>query len=234
MISLKAQAARPDQILIAKVMDATDREAVRRVAAETLKELGGIDVVITNAGRALLGWAHEMPDSFFDEEVQVNYMGQVNVVRAFLPTLLAQKHGNLCLVSSMLGFMGSFGYAAYCGTKYAVAGFAEALRHELKPQGVKVTLLFTPTIKTPGLEEENKLKPKSVWLYESENAFTVVLEPQKVAAVMLEAVAKGRFELTVGFLNRVVWFMFRHFPGFSRWMSDDEAQKAVKKAAARA
>jgi 3-dehydrosphinganine reductase len=157
--ALKAKAARPDQILLAKALDVTDRVAVRRVADETLKELGGIDVVIANSGYALTGWVHEMPDAIFDEEIQVNYLGHVNVVRAFLPTLIAQKHGNICLVSSMLGFMGSFGYTAYCASKYAVAGLAEAMRHELKPHGIKITLLYPPTTKTPASTMRTRPSP---------------------------------------------------------------------------
>jgi 3-dehydrosphinganine reductase len=230
--ALKAKAAREDQIFVAKALDVTDRAAVRRVGAQALEELGGIDVVIANSGYALTGWVHEMPDAVFDEEIQANYLGHVNVVRAFLPTLLFQKHGNICLVSSMLGFMGSFGYTAYCASKYAVAGLAEAMRHELAPHGIKVTLFYPPTTKTPGLDHENQTKPKPVWLYESDSGFNKVYEAQKVATSMLDAVAKGRFEAMVGLDSRFLFFMFRHLPGLSRWMSDGELKKAMKKAAA--
>jgi 3-dehydrosphinganine reductase len=234
LVALKAAAARPDQVFAAKSLDVTDRPAVRSVAAEVLKELGGLDVVVANSGYALTGWVHEMPDAVFDEEIQVNYLGHVNVVRAFLPALLAQKRGHVCLVSSMLGFMGSFGYTAYCASKYAVAGFAEALRHELLPHGIKVTLFYPPTTRTPGLEHENESKPKPVWRYESDSGFNKVYDADKVATALLSAVAKGRFEALVGLDSRFLFFMFRHLPRLARWLSDGELKKAVKKAEAAA
>lgn len=230
LAEIRANAARGDQVLIAKVLDVTDRQAVKRVAVETLDELGGLDILIANAGTAQAGWLQELPDSAFDEQVKVNYLGHVNVVRAFLPHLMAQGHGDICLVSSMLGAVGSFGYTAYCGSKFAVAGFAEALRHELHPHGVRVTLFYPPTTETPGLERENVSKPLSVWLFESDSGFNKVHEADAVARALLGAIEKGRFGSTAGLESRLLLLGYRHLPGLARRMADRGLREAVRKA----
>ncbi len=211
-------------------VDVTDRSAVRQAMADVIAGLGGLDVVIANAGYAITGWVHELADDVFDEMIAVNYLGQVHVVRAALPHLLRQGHGHICLVSSMLGFFGGFGYTAYSASKYAVRGFAECLRHELRPKGIGVSLFYTPTTKTPGLEQENKNKPKAVWLYESGSGWNKVYEADEVAAALLSAIPRGRFENVVGWDSALMRFAFRHFPRLSRYLNDGELDKAVRKA----
>jgi len=221
------------QKVMAVPLDVSDRAAVRARVPEVLSGLGGLDVLIANAGHATVGWAHELPDAAFDDMLQANYLGHVNTVRALLPHFLAQKSGHISLVASMLGFFGCFGYTAYCGSKYALRGFAEALRHELRPAGIRVTLFYPPTTKTPGLEAENKGKPPVVWTWESEGSFTKVYEAEPVAVELLRSIAVGRFESVVGLGNAFIHFMFQHLPGLSRWMNDGELDKAQKKAEAR-
>ncbi len=222
-----------DQRTAALAFDVTDRPRVRGAARDVIDGLGGLDVLICNAGYAHTGWAHELPDSAFDEMIAANYLGHVNVTRAFLPHLMDQGRGDICLVSSMLGFFGGFGYTAYAASKYAVRGFAESLRHELVPHGVRVTLFYPPTTRTPGLETENQSKPEAVWAYESDSGFNRIYEADEVARAILTSIERGRFENVVGFDSWLIRFLFRHFPRLSRWLNDGEARKALKKAEAR-
>ncbi len=213
----------------AVTLDVTDRPSVHDAARKAIEGLGGLDVLIANSGYAHTGWVHEMPDSVFEDMIQVNYLGHVNVVRAFLPHMMKQKSGNICLVSSMLGFFGAFGYSAYSASKYAVRGFAESLRHELLPHGIKVTLSYPPTTETPGLEKENQIKPKAVWSYESESGFNKIYTAEQVAQSMLKAIAQGKFEHLCGLDSKFMRLLFRHFPGLSRWINDGELRKAFKR-----
>ena len=71
----------------------------------------------------------------------------------------ARGAGHVVLVSSMAGQVGIFGMTAYSASKFALRGFAEALRMECKPHGVKVALVFPPDTDTPGFEQENKTTP---------------------------------------------------------------------------
>lgn len=227
--AMREVARRPDQQLVAVPMDVTDRERVRAAAGEALEALGGLDVLVCNSGYARTGYAHEASDDQYDEMIQVNYLGHVNVVRAFLPHFLEQGRGDICLVSSMLGFMSSFGYSAYSGSKYAIQGFAESLRHELKPHGIGVTLYYPPTTRTPGLERENEGKPKAVWAFESESGWNKVYTAEQVARSILAAIASKRFEAMIGFDSWLIFYAYRLVPGIARWLADDELTKAVKK-----
>jgi NAD(P)-dependent dehydrogenase (short-subunit alcohol dehydrogenase family) len=227
------QIAGPERTLVSHALDVSDRAAVRSGLAEVVGRLGGLDVLVANSGHAVTGWVTELPDAAFDEMIQANYLGHVNVVRACLPQLLAQKRGHISLVSSMLGFFGGFGYTAYCGSKYAVRGFAEALRHELRPHGIRVTLFYPPTTKTPGLAHENQSKPPAVWSYESESGFNKVYEAETVAAALLRSIERGRFENLVGLDSAFMYFMLQHFPRLARWINDGELDKAVRRVEAR-
>ena len=100
----------------------------------------------------------------FHSQMNVNYLGSVYVVKAFLPYMTNAKHigGNIILTSSMSGQAGTFGYSAYSPTKFALRGFAECLSMELaaKKSNVNISLAYPPDTKTPGYEIENQNKPE--------------------------------------------------------------------------
>jgi 3-dehydrosphinganine reductase len=224
-------AVAPDgQRLGSLALDATDRPAVRAAVPVVLEALGGIDVVITNLGMARPGYAHELEDDAFDQMLACNYLAHANVVRAFLPRLLEQKHGDICFVSSALGFMSMPGYSAYSASKFAVAGFAEALRIELAPSNLRVVLFYPGTTDTPGLKSENATKPAAVWKMESDSAFSKTHKPEDVAKSLLRAIERGRFENFPGMDVWFIWWMYQHFPGVARWMAAREWATAKAKA----
>lgn len=213
--------------------DVTDPVAIRAAAPKVLAALGGLDVLICNSGHAVVGATEQLPDEAFTELLQTNYLGHVHVVRAFLPHFTKQKSGHICLMSSMLGFFSAWGYGAYSASKYAIAGFAECLRQEMKRVGVGVTIYYPPTTRTPGLDAENKGKPSVVWQLESDNSFTKVYDAEPVAADVLKAIEKGRFEAFMGWDSWLVFNMMRHFPRITRWLNDQELDKAFKKVEAK-
>jgi len=213
-------------------LDVTDRDAVRAVVPEVTEILGGpADVVVVNVGMAIAGYVDELDDAAFDRMIDVNYLGHANVARAFLPGMLQASRADLCFVSSALGFMSTSGYCAYSGSKYAVAGFAESLRMELKPKGVRVTLFYPGTTDTPGLKNENDGKPAAVWAMESDSSFSKTHHPDDVARTLARSIERGRFENFPGIDVWFIWWMYRHFPGLSRWIADMEWSTALKKTA---
>jgi NAD(P)-dependent dehydrogenase (short-subunit alcohol dehydrogenase family) len=227
-------AGKDGQRLSALTLDATDREAVRASVPTVLDRLGGLDVLITNLGAARPGYVHELDDAAFDSMIQLNYLAHANVVRAFLPKFLEQKRGDICFVSSALGFMSMPGYSAYSASKFAVAGFAEALRIELATSNIKVVLFYPGTTDTPGLKTENSSKPAAVWKMESDSAFSKTHQPADVAKQMLRAIERGRFENFPGVDVWFIWWMYQHFPGLARWMAQREWAAAQAKAASAA
>ncbi|MEV0160522.1 NADP-dependent 3-hydroxy acid dehydrogenase YdfG [Nonomuraea fuscirosea] len=121
------------------VTDATAAEAAVRLA---LDAFGRLDVVVNNAGYATSASIEEMPDEEFRAQMEANFYGVLNVTRAALPALRRQRSGHFIQFSSIGGRVGgSPGLAAYQSAKFAVEGFSEVLNAELKPLGVKVTII---------------------------------------------------------------------------------------------
>jgi NAD(P)-dependent dehydrogenase (short-subunit alcohol dehydrogenase family) len=231
LVEMRAVAASPSQRLASVVFDVTDLAGVRAAVDPVVGTLAGLDVLILAVGGAMPGYVDELPDDAFASMLGVNYLGHVHVVRAFLPNLLAQGKGDICFVSSALGFMSMPGYSAYSASKYAVAGFAESLAIELAPRGIRVTVFYPGTTDTPGLVTENKTKPAAVWQMESDSSFSKTHRPEDVARSLLRAVERGRLDNFPGLDVWVVWFVSRRFPGLARWLAHREWAQARKKAA---
>jgi 3-dehydrosphinganine reductase len=228
LAELKAAARSPAQVVGAVSLDVTDRAACRAAAAAAVAALGGIDLLINNSGFSYPGVVDSQEDHVFDEMIQTNYMGHVNVTRAFLPTFEAQKSGHICMVTSMLGFMSFYGYAAYSASKFAIVGFSEALRQELLPHNVQVSVFYPPTTETPGLETENKTKPPATWAIEGKStSFT----SDQVATALLNGIRANRFVNMVGLEAWAVYYANRWVPGVVRWFLDGELKKFLAKKA---
>ncbi len=229
--ALKA-AGSDSQTLASVSVDVTDIQAVHASAEKVLETLGGLDVLICNSGYSRPGYTHDVPEDVFRAMIDVNYLGHVYMTRAFLPHFMKQGNGDICLVSSMMGFLPLYGYSAYSASKFAIVGFAEALRQEMVPHGVRVGVFYPPTTETPGLEIENQTKPRDVWLLESDSAFSSTYSADAVAQAVLRFIPKGRFDSVVGAMNWFIYLFSRHFPGISRILTDQEVAGARKKVAA--
>lgn len=226
---IETSRVRPAQKFVAFSVDVTDQNAVNAVAAEVLAALGGLDVLVNNSGFALPLPFDELAVDDFERTMDVNYMGHVHVTKAFLPHFKAQGSGDICMVTSMLGFMGIYGYSAYCGSKFAIVGMAECLRQELFSHNVRVTVFYPPTTDTPGLATENEVKPAATWAIEGKSQ---AFAPEDVSRVMLKGVAKGRFTNMIGFGNWVIYYANRFAPWLVRWATDSELKKHLKKSKA--
>jgi len=127
--------------LVAVPLDVTDAAAAKAAIATAVDRAGRLDVVVNNAGQGLLGAFEEMTDAEFAAQIDLNFTGVVNVTRAALPVLRRQRAGHLIHVSSIGGRIGAPGLSGYQAAKFAVEGFSEVLFHELRPLGVKVTIV---------------------------------------------------------------------------------------------
>jgi NAD(P)-dependent dehydrogenase (short-subunit alcohol dehydrogenase family) len=224
--AMQAVAVRADQAFLAVSVDVTDAAAVDGVRGLVLDTLGGLDALINNSGYARPGRFTEMEASAVSAMMDVNYMGHVNVTRAFARHFQAQKSGDICMVTSMLGFMGFYGFSGYAASKFAIVGFAECLRQEMMADGVRVTLFYPPTTDTPGLEAENEVKPAETWAIEG---MSKAFSADDVATAILDGVQRGRFVNLVGAENWMIYYAYRLFPGVVRWVIDRELSKHVAK-----
>jgi 3-dehydrosphinganine reductase len=211
---IEACAPSPEPEVLAISADVSDRPALKAAASDIVKRLGGIDVLINCAGITFPAYVNETPDRIWDDMMAVDYMGTVNAVRSFLPVFMQQKHGAIGNVASVLGYMGVFGYAAYGAAKYAVVGFSECLRQDLLPYNINVTVAYPPDTDTPQWHEENKIKPPETRAL----AGTIkVMRPEDVSLSFLKGIAKGRFTIVPGAMNKLTYFLSRHLPAVV-WM----------------
>ncbi len=123
-------------------LDVTDPAAARSAVQTALDAFGTLDVVVNNAGYANSAPIEEMADDDFRAQIETNLFGVVNVTKAALPVLHRQRSGHFIQFSSIGGRVGgSPGLAAYQTAKFGVEGFSEVLNNEVKPFGVKVTIV---------------------------------------------------------------------------------------------
>ena len=128
-------------------------EAQAAAAVEAaVQRFGRIDVVVNNAGRGLLSAVEEASDAAARAVFDTNVFGILNVLRAVLPTLRAQRSGRIINLSSIGGFIGSAGWGIYCATKFAVEGFSEALAREVGPLGIDVVIVEPGYFRTDFLD----------------------------------------------------------------------------------
>lgn len=138
-------------------MDLTQNKNVKKAIDSTLHHFGRIDVVINNAGYSQIGTLEELTDEEVKTNFNVNVFGSLNVIRNVAPHLRRQQSGHIFNISSIGGYVGNFpGFGVYCSTKFAVAGFTEALAEEMKAFNVHTTLVY------PGYFRTNFLSKGSV------------------------------------------------------------------------
>jgi NAD(P)-dependent dehydrogenase (short-subunit alcohol dehydrogenase family) len=132
----------------AVALDVTDPAAARRAIDTAVTAFGRIDVLVNNAGYANVASIEDLPEDDFRAQVETNFFGVVNVTRAALPVLRAQKDGHIIQISSIGGRSGSPGLSAYQASKWAVGGFSEVLAIEVRPLGIRVTIVEPGGIRT--------------------------------------------------------------------------------------
>lgn len=125
----------------AVALDVTDPAAARAAVAAATSAFGRLDVVVNNAGYANINTIEDVAEDDFRTQIETNFFGVVNVTRAALPVLRAQRDGHIIQVSSLGGRMASPGLAAYQSSKWAVGGFSEVLAKEVGALGIRVTIV---------------------------------------------------------------------------------------------
>ncbi len=165
------------------------------------------DIVVNSAGVARPGYVEEIPLEVFRWTMDINFHGTVNVIKAFLPAMLQRGSGQIVIFSSIAGVLGVFGYTAYSGSKYAVRGFSDALRAELKPRGIHVSIVYPPDTDTPQLHWENQYKPfETAHIAGSDKPIPADFVAKKV----IEGILKKRYVITPGREASLYYWMATH------------------------
>jgi short-subunit dehydrogenase len=138
---------------------------------------------------------------------------------------MKQAGGHIVNVSSIAGFIGIFGYTAYSASKFGIIGLSECLRNEMKPYGIKVSVLCPPDTDTPGFVRENLSKPEETKAI-SGNAG--LMSPEQVAQALIKGMNKGAFLIIPGIEGKLIHLVKHLFPGFVGSVLDYQVRKYRK------
>jgi 3-dehydrosphinganine reductase len=144
---------------VAASADVTDAEGIDRAFAELAAAQGPCDLLVSAAGASHPGYFDELDLEHFRAQMDLNYFGTLNAVRAVLGGMVERGRGGIVGISSAAGLVGVFGFGAYGPSKYAVRGLMDVLRAEVERKGIYVGCAYPPDTLTPGFETENLIKP---------------------------------------------------------------------------
>jgi NAD(P)-dependent dehydrogenase (short-subunit alcohol dehydrogenase family) len=155
----KALGGPQENLLVAK-LDVTSLEDAQAAAQAAVDRFGRIDVLINNAGNFFAGFFEEVSPEHMRRQIETNLFGPMNVTRAVLPVMRRQRDGHIVTISSLAGQVGTEFTSAYAASKFAVEGWMEALHHDIKPYGIRTTIVEPGYFRTELLVDASTTWPE--------------------------------------------------------------------------
>lgn len=175
--------------------DVSNNSEVSKMAKDVLSVYDHIDILVNNAGIGILGKVVDQSIEEIEQVTKTNYLGMIYCTKVFLESMLRKKSGHIINVASLAASFGIPSLAAYCGSKFAILGFSESLKHELHGTGIRVTVVSPIGVKTNFFQHpsfRNKFKNKERFY----------LEPHSVSKAIIKASTSNRLEIVVPFYMR--------------------------------
>jgi len=204
-------------------LDITKNAEVKKILSNQVKKIGIPDLLVNCAGMAYPDYFEQISFENYDKTMSTNITGTWNVLSALVPFMLKGSH--IVNTSSIGGFIGVFGFTAYSASKFAVMGMSEALRAELKPRGIRISVLCPPDTDTPGMVEENRTKPEET---HAVSGNVKLMSPEKVAEALIKGIKKNKFIIIPGLMGKFSFLMKRLFPSLVFAIMDSDVDKIKK------
>ena len=199
----------PSQKIGTVSADVSDLDQVHKAVKQVCEKSGSPDLLINSAGVAHPGYVQDLDIYIFNWMMEVNYFGTVYMTKEVLPSMLKKGYGYIVNISSMAGILSVIGYTAYGASKFAVKGFSDALRQEMKLHGIGVSLILPSDTDTPQLEYENKIKPAET---KALGSIGGSMSADAVAKTTLNGIERGKYIIIPGLEGKV----FYHLNGLLR------------------
>lgn len=189
--------------------DLAKLEDIQSMILQTLEKFGNIDILVNNAGFGRLDWLENLdPIKDIQSQIDVNVMGVIQTTRQVLPIMIKQRAGSIINMCSIAGLVATPTYSIYAASKHAVHGFSEALRREVKPWGIDVSLVYPGGVATEfaqraGIQRKTSAKTPKFML----------LTAEQVGDAVVKLVKHPRRMLIIPWLWSVTVFMNKFFPG---------------------
>lgn len=209
-------ARKPNNMETFLPLDVTDPISVATCIDAAEERLGRIDALINNAGFDLYGGLEETTFDAFLGQIDTNFLGVVRMTQSVLPMMREQGSGRIVNISSLGGLIGLPFNSAYAASKFALEGFSESLRLELRPDNIFVSLIEPPAVATDTLDQSIReveavdgplaaRRSKMVKMLRKDGE-TSKVSPEDVARVVLTSLnaAKPNLRYPVGAQARLI------------------------------
>ncbi len=188
-----------DDLLVVE-LDITDPASGQAAVDAAVARFATIDVLVDNAGNVIAGTFEEIPDAGFRAQLETNLYGPLNVTRAVLPVMRAQRSGHVVSISSLAGLIGASFCSAYAASKFAVEGWMESLAPEVAPFGIHTTVVEPGFFRTELLTKDStRYAPPSIDDYAETTTATITAwsrmsgqqggDPAKLARALVQLTA---------------------------------------------
>ena len=191
--------------------DVSDPEQVQGMIEKILTDFGAVDILINNAGIGMRKPFAETSLSTIEEIMRINYLGAVYCTHALLPSMIQRGGGHIVNISSGAGKIGTLNMAAYCASKFAMNGWSESLYHELKPLGVKVSLVCPGPVHTGFSRAFHNSEPQS--------PPALFVSSGVVSEAVMQVIERDRFERIVPRWLALMCWLQRLSPGLFRYLA---------------
>lgn len=202
------------------VCDVSDKYSVKDMAERVLESFDRIDVLVNNAGFAYFNSVNKQSIEDIEEQMKTNYFGMIYCTKYFIPLMLSRKSGHIVNVASLAASFGLPGIAPYCASKFAMLGFSEGLKTELKGTGVDVTVVSPIMVKTNFFDHPSFAKIKYS---------PMTLKPEDVAKAIVKASQSSTLEITVPRIARLAVWAKHSFPYLISSAVGTSFQRQLKK-----
>lgn len=226
ILQLKSLRIKTDQEIGLISADVTNDKDITKIMTQFCNKVGTPDFLINSAGIVYPGFINDLSLDIFRNIMDVNFFGIVNTVKAILPGMIKRKSGYIINISSFVGFFASYGYSAYAASKFAVRGFSDVLRAEVKPLGINVSVVFPADTDTPQLTFERNLQPA---LMREINASAGQMSSDKVANAILKGISRKTYAITPGFEATLAYWITNIAGYLQRPILDSTIASAQKK-----
>ncbi len=210
LAELESLRENPAQRLRAYSADLSDWEQTQQAIATLTADGHSPNLLINAAGFAHPGYFEELPLEIFRNTMDTDFFGTLHPIKAVIPAMMERRSGHIVNFSSVAGFLAVFGYTAYGAAKFAVRGFSDALRQEMKPYGIHVAVVFPPNTDTPGFHVENQYKPLETHRIEGT---AKALKADKVAQAVVRGIERRQAYILPSFDT---WLAFLVSDGLTR------------------
>jgi short-subunit dehydrogenase len=200
--------------------DVSDAEQVRGMVKKIVADYGQIDILVNNAGIGMRKAFIETSLETVEQLMRTNYLGAVYCTHEALPSMIARRIGHIVNISSAAGKIGTLNMAAYCGSKFALNGWSESLYHELKPLGIKVSVICPGPVQTDFHRDFRDSEPKA--------PPAMVVTTDAVCREVIKAIESDKFEVVMPRSLALICLVARLMPGWFRALAQRRFRRYVK------